>query len=93
MLLLGLDYMYDSLIFQFHVEIISFRIDFRFFLIYFPSIFFVETRFEVLGSDVVYSEGAVADLLTTLNQLSGPETTVFLAGELRNGNTLRSRRR
>ncbi|GMN46150.1 hypothetical protein TIFTF001_015327 [Ficus carica] len=36
------------------------------------------------GSDVVYSEGAVADLLATLKQLCGYETTIFLAGELRN---------
>jgi len=41
--------------------------------------------FSVLGSDVVYSEGAVVDLLETLGQLSGPNTTIFLAGELRNG--------
>lgn len=39
----------------------------------------------ILGSDVVYSEGAVVDLLETLEQLSGPNTTIFLAGELRNG--------
>ena len=39
----------------------------------------------VLGSDVVYSEDAVVDLLETLGQLSGPTTTIFLAGELRNG--------
>lgn len=39
----------------------------------------------VLGSDVVYSEGGVVDLLETLAQLSGPNTTIFLAGELRNG--------
>ncbi|KAL1319073.1 hypothetical protein HN51_071363 [Arachis hypogaea] len=38
----------------------------------------------VLGSDVVYSEGAVEDLLETLGQLCGPNTTIFLAGELRN---------
>ncbi|XP_020221182.1 protein N-lysine methyltransferase METTL21A [Cajanus cajan] len=38
----------------------------------------------VLGSDVVYSERAVVDLLETLMQLSGPNTTIFLAGELRN---------
>ncbi|KAM5570214.1 hypothetical protein ABKV19_011075 [Rosa sericea] len=38
----------------------------------------------VLGSDVIYSEGAVLDLLSTLRQLCGSETTVFLAGELRN---------
>lgn len=41
--------------------------------------------FSVLGSDVVYSEMAVVDLLETLGQLSGPSTTIFLAGELRNG--------
>ena len=41
--------------------------------------------FSVIGSDVVYSEGAVVDLLETLMQLSGPNTTIFLAGELRNG--------
>jgi hypothetical protein len=34
---------------------------------------------------VVYSEGAVVDLLETLSQLSGPNTTILLAGELRNG--------
>ena len=39
----------------------------------------------VLGSDVIYSEEAVADLVATLQQLSGSETTIFLAGELRNG--------
>ncbi|XP_058090228.1 uncharacterized protein LOC131236799 isoform X2 [Magnolia sinica] len=38
----------------------------------------------VLGSDVIYSEGAVTDLLVTLRQLSGAHTTIFLAGELRN---------
>ncbi|OAY85943.1 protein-lysine methyltransferase METTL21D isoform X2 [Ananas comosus] len=38
----------------------------------------------VLGSDVIYSEEAVEDLLTTLKQLSGTHTTIFLAGELRN---------
>lgn len=38
----------------------------------------------VLGSDVVYSEGAVVDLLDTLVQLCGAQTTIFLAGELRN---------
>lgn len=38
----------------------------------------------VLGSDVIYSEGAVVDLLSTLRQLSGSKTTIFLAGELRN---------
>lgn len=39
----------------------------------------------VLGSDVIYSEGAVMDLLATLLDLSGTQTTVILAGELRNG--------
>ncbi|XP_072969104.1 uncharacterized protein [Typha angustifolia] len=38
----------------------------------------------VLGSDVIYSEAAVKDLLITLSQLSGYDTTIFLAGELRN---------
>ncbi|MED6120228.1 hypothetical protein PIB30_019020 [Stylosanthes scabra] len=38
----------------------------------------------VLGSDVVYSEGAVEELLETLGQLCGSNTTIFLAGELRN---------
>lgn len=39
----------------------------------------------VLGSDVIYSEGAVVDLIATLLDLSGTQTTVILAGELRNG--------
>lgn len=39
----------------------------------------------VLGSDVVYSEAAVEDLLSTLKQICGCHTTVFVAGELRNG--------
>ncbi|XP_051133137.1 uncharacterized protein LOC127252845 [Andrographis paniculata] len=38
----------------------------------------------VVGSDVVYSEGAVTDLIETLMQLCGQQTTVILAGELRN---------
>ncbi|KAL6606554.1 hypothetical protein ACP70R_042207 [Stipagrostis hirtigluma subsp. patula] len=38
----------------------------------------------VLGSDVIYNEEAVDDLLVTLNQLSGQHTTILLAGELRN---------
>ncbi|XP_065848157.1 uncharacterized protein [Euphorbia lathyris] len=38
----------------------------------------------VVGSDVIYSEGAVKDLLDTLMHLSGTQTTIFLAGELRN---------
>lgn len=38
----------------------------------------------VLGSDVIYSEAAVRDLLTTLKELSGSHTTIFLSGELRN---------
>lgn len=38
----------------------------------------------VLGSDVIYSEGAVVDLIATLLDLSGTQTTVILAGELRN---------
>jgi len=37
---------------------------------------------------VVYSEGAVVDLLDTLVQLCGAQTTIFLAGELRNGECL-----
>uniref|UniRef100_A0A0E0L6P7 Uncharacterized protein n=1 Tax=Oryza punctata TaxID=4537 RepID=A0A0E0L6P7_ORYPU len=38
----------------------------------------------VLGSDVIYSEEAVDDLLLTLNHLSAPHTTIILAAELRN---------
>ncbi|KAK9266247.1 hypothetical protein L1049_000035 [Liquidambar formosana] len=38
----------------------------------------------VLGSDVIYSEGAVLDLLATLLRLCGTHTTIILAGELRN---------
>ncbi|KMZ63247.1 S-adenosylmethionine-dependent methyltransferase domain-containingprotein [Zostera marina] len=38
----------------------------------------------ILGSDVIYSEAAVSELVSTLTQLSGRETTIFLAGELRN---------
>uniref|UniRef100_A0A1J3D991 Protein-lysine methyltransferase METTL21D n=1 Tax=Noccaea caerulescens TaxID=107243 RepID=A0A1J3D991_NOCCA len=38
----------------------------------------------VLGSDVIYSEEAVHHLIKTLLQLSGDQTTIFLAGELRN---------
>lgn len=38
----------------------------------------------VLGSDVIYSEGAVLDLLDTLSQLCGNQTTIFISGELRN---------
>ncbi|PWA50129.1 S-adenosyl-L-methionine-dependent methyltransferases superfamily protein [Artemisia annua] len=38
----------------------------------------------VIGSDVIYSEEAVTDLLETLIDLSGIETTIILAGELRN---------
>nr|XP_043627710.1 protein N-lysine methyltransferase METTL21A [Erigeron canadensis] len=38
----------------------------------------------VIGSDVIYSEEAVTDLLDTLVELSGPKTTIILAGELRN---------
>ncbi|KAM7254919.1 hypothetical protein ACFE04_020160 [Oxalis oulophora] len=40
------------------------------------------------GSDVIYSEGAVGDLLDTLLQLCGSQTTIFLAGELRNDTVL-----
>lgn len=39
----------------------------------------------VLGSDVIYNEDAVVDLLDTLMQLCGTQTTIILAGELRNG--------
>ncbi|KAK4567362.1 hypothetical protein RGQ29_003248 [Quercus rubra] len=42
----------------------------------------------VLGSDVIYNEEAVTDLVATLLQLSGSETTIFLAGELRNDTIL-----
>ncbi|XP_020572820.1 protein N-lysine methyltransferase METTL21A [Phalaenopsis equestris] len=46
---------------------------------------FVETLPDfVFGSDVIYSEDAVKDLIHTLSQLSGTQTTIFLAGELRN---------
>ncbi|CAI9101891.1 OLC1v1000045C1 [Oldenlandia corymbosa var. corymbosa] len=38
----------------------------------------------VLGSDVIYGEDAVVDLLETLSDLCGAQTTVILAGELRN---------
>ncbi|CAH1412668.1 unnamed protein product [Lactuca virosa] len=38
----------------------------------------------VIGSDVIYSEEAVTDLLDTLLELSGTQTTIILAGELRN---------
>ncbi|KAL3829208.1 hypothetical protein ACJIZ3_018010 [Penstemon smallii] len=38
----------------------------------------------VVGSDVVYSEGAVVDLMETLVELCGKQTTIILAGELRN---------
>ncbi|CAI0400195.1 unnamed protein product [Linum tenue] len=38
----------------------------------------------VVGSDVVYSEGPVLDLIDTLLKLCGSQTTVFIAGELRN---------
>ncbi|XP_028126664.1 protein N-lysine methyltransferase METTL21A-like isoform X1 [Camellia sinensis] len=39
----------------------------------------------VLGSDVIYIEDAVMDLLATLLELYGTQTTIILAGELRNG--------
>ncbi|KAL2230395.1 UNVERIFIED_CONTAM: Protein N-lysine methyltransferase METTL21A [Sesamum indicum] len=38
----------------------------------------------VVGSDVVYSEGAVLDLMETIVGLCGKQTTIILAGELRN---------
>lgn len=50
------------------------------------KLYFYQNVIPVLGSDVIYSEGAVLDLLSTLRQLCGGETTIFLAGELRNGN-------
>ncbi|RZB75330.1 Protein-lysine methyltransferase METTL21D, partial [Glycine soja] len=39
----------------------------------------------VIRSNVVYTEGEVVNLLETLMQLSRPNTTIFLARELRNG--------
>lgn len=42
----------------------------------------------VLGSDVIYSEEAVHHLVKTLLQLCGDQTTIFLSGELRNGESL-----
>lgn len=42
-------------------------------------------HFVVLGSDVIYSEEAVHHLVKTLLQLCGDKTTIFLSGELRNG--------
>lgn len=39
----------------------------------------------MLGSDVVYSEEAVLDLMETLVELCGRQSTIILAGELRNG--------
>lgn len=39
----------------------------------------------MFGSDIIYSEGAVTDLLATLLKLCGMQTTIILAGELRNG--------
>ncbi|KAH9604547.1 hypothetical protein KSS87_016983 [Heliosperma pusillum] len=42
----------------------------------------------VLGSDVVYSEEAVGDLVATLQQLCGKQTTIILSGELRNDEIL-----
>ncbi|KZV53484.1 hypothetical protein F511_14850 [Dorcoceras hygrometricum] len=38
----------------------------------------------VLGSDVIYSEEAVMHLMETLTELCGRQTTIILAGELRN---------
>ncbi|XP_058227548.1 uncharacterized protein LOC131335978 [Rhododendron vialii] len=38
----------------------------------------------VFGSDIIYSECAVTDLLATLLKLCGIQTTIILAGELRN---------
>ncbi|XP_059065121.1 uncharacterized protein LOC131067122 isoform X3 [Cryptomeria japonica] len=42
----------------------------------------------VLGSDVVYSEAIVHDLLTTLQGLCGNHTIIFISAELRNGRFL-----
>ncbi|XP_024963055.1 protein N-lysine methyltransferase METTL21A isoform X5 [Cynara cardunculus var. scolymus] len=42
----------------------------------------------VIGSDVIYSEEAVTDLLDTLVELSGINTTIILAGELRNADAI-----
>ncbi|XP_057543125.1 uncharacterized protein LOC130821393 isoform X1 [Amaranthus tricolor] len=42
----------------------------------------------VLGSDVIYNEDAVRDLLSTLQQLCGTHTTVIVSGELRNDSVL-----
>lgn len=39
----------------------------------------------MLGSDVIYSEEAAIDLIETLGEVCGPQTTIILAGELRNG--------
>ncbi|KAF8376933.1 hypothetical protein HHK36_030304 [Tetracentron sinense] len=50
-----------------------------------PDVEFIEPLPDyVLGSDVIYSEGVVMDLLVTLRQLCGTQTTILLAGELRN---------
>ena len=46
-------------------------------------------KYAVLGSDVIYSEEAVIDLIETLVELCGPQTTIILAGELRNGRNFR----
>lgn len=40
----------------------------------------------VVASDVIYNESVVPELLQTLRELTGPNTTVLLSGELRNGN-------
>ena len=40
----------------------------------------------VLASDVIYNENVVPELLQTLRELTDPNTTVLLSGELRNGN-------
>lgn len=38
----------------------------------------------VVASDVIYNESVVPELLQTLRELTGPNTTVLLSGELRN---------
>lgn len=38
----------------------------------------------VLGSDVVYNEDVVPDLITTIQSLCGSHTIIFISGELRN---------
>jgi predicted nicotinamide N-methyase len=42
----------------------------------------------VVASDVIYNENVVPELLQTLRELTGPNSTVLLSGELRNGNPM-----